>query len=177
MEKGLDHVGRIMQQWQSERPDLDVSPQGVFGRLHRLAARLTQELVAVYAQFGLDEGEFDVLATLRRSGAPYELTPGALAASSMVSSGAITKRVDRCVDRGLATKRVSERDARSRVVALTANGREVIDRAFEAHIANEHRLLEPLGAKERARLTGLLKTWGDALDAEGGTTEGTPPDR
>ena len=70
-----------MAQWRRERPDLDVSPQGVIGRLHRLAARLTEELVAVYAEFGLGEGEFDVLATLRRAGAPYELTPGELAAA------------------------------------------------------------------------------------------------
>ena len=89
-----------MAQWHRERPDLDVSPQGVIGRLHRLAARLTEELVAVYAEFGLGEGEFDVLATLRRSGAPYELTPGELAAGTMVTSGAVTKRVDRLVERG-----------------------------------------------------------------------------
>src|SRR4051812_45265411 len=96
----LDHVGRIMAQWRRERPDLDVSPQAVIGRLHRLAARLTEELVAVYGQYELGEGEFDVLATLRRSGAPYELTPGELTAQTMVSSGAVTKRVDRCVEQG-----------------------------------------------------------------------------
>ena len=92
----------------------------MIGRLHRLAARLTEELVAVYAEFGLGEGEFDVLATLRRAGAPYELTPGELAASTMVTSGAVTKRVDRLVERGLVTRRVGEHDARGRVIALTA---------------------------------------------------------
>ncbi|MGZ4487768.1 MAG: MarR family winged helix-turn-helix transcriptional regulator, partial [Nocardioides sp.] len=100
MERDLDHVGRIMSQWARERPGLDVSPQGIIGRLHRLAAALTDELVAVYGRFGLGEGEFDVLATLRRAGAPYELTPGELAAGTMVSSGAVTKRVDRCVEQG-----------------------------------------------------------------------------
>ena len=75
MEREPDHVGRIMAQWRTERPDLDVSPQGVIGRLHRIGARLTEELVAEYSRFGLSEGDFDVLATLRRSAPPYELTP------------------------------------------------------------------------------------------------------
>ena len=119
----------------------------MIGRLHRLAARLTEELVAVYAEFGLGEGEFDVLATLRRAGAPYELTPGELAAGTMVTSGAVTKRVDRLVERGLVTRRVGERDARGRVIALTADGRDLIDRAFEAHMANEHRLLASLSER------------------------------
>src|ERR1700752_2422136 len=129
-ERDLDHVGRIMARWHRERPDVDVSPQGVIGRLHRLAARLTEELVAVYAESGLGEGEFDVLATLRRSGAPYELAPGELAASTMVTSGAVTKRVDRLVERGLVSRRVGEHDARGRVVGLTKAGRNLIDRAF-----------------------------------------------
>ncbi len=165
MEREPDHVGRIMAQWHLERPDLDVSPQGIIGRLHRVGARLTEELVKVYAEFGLGEGEFDVLATLRRSGAPYELTSGELAAGTMVTSGAITKRVDRLVDQGHATRRVSDDDARGRVVALTASGRDVIDRAFAAHMANEHRLVSALGDLERARLAHLLELWGRALDA------------
>ncbi|MGZ6753284.1 MAG: MarR family winged helix-turn-helix transcriptional regulator [Nocardioides sp.] len=165
MERDLDHVGRIMSQWARERPDLDVSPQGIIGRLHRLAAALTDELVAVYGRFGLGEGEFDVLATLRRAGAPYELTPGELAAGTMVSSGAVTKRVDRCVEQGWVTRRVGERDARGRVVALTAAGLDVIDRAFEAHMANEHRLVGLLPDADRRRLADLLERWGRALEA------------
>ena len=153
-----------MAQWHEARPDLDVSPQGVIGRLHRLAARLTEELVAVYGEFGLGEGEFDILATLRRAGAPYELAPGELAAWTMVSSGAVTKRVDRCVQQGWVTRRHSDRDARGRVIGLTDAGRELIDRAFEAHMANEHRLLATLGERQRAQLAHLLEVWGRALD-------------
>ncbi|WP_372727329.1 MarR family winged helix-turn-helix transcriptional regulator [Nocardioides sp.] len=164
MEHDLDHVGRIMAQWHRERPDLDVSPQGVIGRLHRLAETLADELAAVYAQFGLGAGEFDVLATLRRSGAPYELAPGALAASTMVTSGAVTKRVDRCVEQGWVTRRPSEHDARGRVVALTPSGLELIDRAFDAHMANEHRLLSGLSDLERTRLAALLELLGRRLD-------------
>lgn len=166
MDQQPDHVGRIMEQWARERPDLDVSPQGVIGRLHRVAARLTEELVAVYGRFGLGEGEFDVLATLRRAGAPYELTPTELAASTMVTSGAVTKRVDRLVERGLVTRRVGERDARGRVVALTEAGRALVDEAFEAHMANEHRLVGLLAARDRELLAGLLERWGRALGAD-----------
>ena len=75
----LDHVGRIQQQWVRERPDLDVSPQGIYGRLHRLADRLREELDVEFRRHGLGEGEFDVLAALRRAGSPYELAPGELA--------------------------------------------------------------------------------------------------
>jgi DNA-binding MarR family transcriptional regulator len=162
---GQDHVGRIMEQWRRARPDLDPSPQGIIGRLHRLAARLTEELVAVYGQYGLGEGEFDVLATLRRAGEPFELAPGELAAQTMVSSGAVTKRVDRCLDQGWVTRRVGDGDARGRVIALTPEGRELIDRAFEAHLANEHRLVGLLDELERARLAHLLEKWGRALDS------------
>lgn len=153
-----------MEQWRAARPDLDVSPQGVIGRLHRLAARLTEELVAVYGEFGLGEGEFDVLATLRRSGPPYELTPSALAAGTMVTSGATTKRVDRCVQQGWVSRRVSERDGRGRVVGLTPAGRDLLDRAFTAHMANEHRLLASLPEEDRATLARLLEAWGRTLD-------------
>lgn len=158
-----DHVARIMAQWAAERPDLDTTPQGVFGRLSRLAARVTDELAVVYGEFGLGRGEFDILATLRRSGEPFELTPGELAATTMVTSGAITKQVDRCVQRGLVARRVSDDDARGRVVSLTPEGRDLIDRAFTSHIANEHRLLGPLDPDEREALAHLLEKWGRGL--------------
>jgi DNA-binding MarR family transcriptional regulator len=169
MMETADFVSQVMAQWEAERPDLDVSPQGVIARLHRLAMRLTEDLVKVYAEFGLGEGEFDVLATLRRAGAPYELTPGDLASSTMVSSGAVTKRVDRCVEQGLVSRRVSDHDARGRVVALTRKGRHLIDRAFEAHIANEHRLVSVLDETKRAELASLLEEWGRALDGTDAT--------
>jgi DNA-binding MarR family transcriptional regulator len=155
----VDHVGRIQQQWERERPDLDVSPQGIYGRLHRLADRLREELMVGFRQFGLGEGEFDVLAALRRAGKPYELAPGELARHTMVTTGAATKRIDRLEAAGLVSRHVSDVDGRGRVVALTEAGRRVIDDAFTAHIANEHRLLEPLSQKDRADLEGLLTKW------------------
>jgi len=152
-----------MAQWAVERPDLDPSPQGVIARLHRIALRLTDELVAVYAEHGLGEGEFDILATLRRNGAPYALTPTELVAQTMVTSGAITKRVDRCVAQGWVTRERSEADGRGRVIALTPAGKELIDNAFTAHIANETRLLATFTDAERQTLADLLATWSTGL--------------
>ncbi|CAN5313969.1 MarR family transcriptional regulator [soil metagenome] len=151
-----DRVDRIQQQWATERPELDVSPIGVIGRLHRVAARLTDQLVALYRQYGLTEGEFDLLATLRRSG---ELNPGELAQHTMVTTGAISKRIDRLQSAGLVHRRVSEQDGRARVVALTADGRRLIDEAFEAHLRNERRLLDELGAADTAAIEPILARW------------------
>jgi DNA-binding MarR family transcriptional regulator len=120
-----DRVARIQQQWARERPDVDVRPQGVIGRLHRLAGHLTEELLVVYRRYGLAEGEFDLLATLRRSGPPFESAPGELAAHTMVTTGAITKRIDRLEQAGLVTRRPNEHDRRVLNVWLTEQGREL----------------------------------------------------
>src|SRR5262245_44992026 len=142
MADDLDHVGRIQEQWHRERPDLDVTPQGVFGRLHRLADRLHDELEVEFRRFGLGEGGVGGLAAMRRAAAPYELAPGELARHTMVTTGAATKRIDRLEVAGLVTRRVSDEDGRGRVIRLTAAGLRVIDQAFTAHMSNEHRLLE-----------------------------------
>lgn len=152
-------MARIQQEWARERPDVDVSPQGVIGRLHRLADWLTDELVVVFRDSGLSAGEFDVLATLRRAGAPFERTPSDLAEGTMISSGGLTKRVDRLEDAGLVSRRPSEHDGRGRVVALTPEGLTLIDDAFERHMANERRLVDLLDDGERHALEGLLTRW------------------
>ena len=161
-----DHVDRIIEQWAAERPDLDVSPVAVIGRLHRVARRLTEELVAEYARFDLGEGEFDILATLRRAGAPYLLSAGELAAATMVTSGAISKRVDRCERQGWVVRTVDDRDGRGRLIALTPEGRRLIDEAFTAHIANEHRLVGSLSDRDRSVLAAVLARWGESLGVD-----------
>ena len=158
-----DHVQHIVDQWALERPDLDASPILVIGRLHRVGLALTTELVRVYSAHGLGEGDFDVLATLRRGGPPYELTPSDLVEQTMVTSGAVTKRLDRLEGAGLVERRVSGDDRRSRIVALTAAGLELTDRAVPEHLTNEARLLEPLTAAERATLARLLGKLGASL--------------
>ena len=154
-----DQVAAIQQEWRRERPDLDVRPQGVIGRLHRLAGHLTDELVEVYAQHGLSEGDFDVLATLRRAGPPYERPAGELAEHTMVTTGGLTKRIDRLVRDGLVTRRPSESDGRGRMIGLTGAGRERIDAAFTAHMRNERRLLDMLPADQADALERLLHQW------------------
>jgi DNA-binding MarR family transcriptional regulator len=154
-----DRVARIQQEWARERPEVDVRPQGVIGRLHRVAAYLTEELCAVYRRHGLNEGEFDVLAALRRAGPPYQRAPGELAQFTMVTTGAMTKRLDRLERDGLVTRRRSARDGRGRVVALTPAGRRLIDKAFTEHMRNERRLLDQLTPAEADRLEALLTAW------------------
>ncbi|HWL42245.1 MAG TPA: MarR family transcriptional regulator [Ilumatobacter sp.] len=167
-----DRVARIQAEWARERPDLDVAPQGVIGRLHRLAGLLTEELCVVYGRHGLSEGEFDVLATLRRAGAPYERAAGELAEFTMVTSGGLTKRIDRLEQAGLVTRRRNEDDGRGRVVALTAAGKRLIDAAFTDHMRNERRLLDQISPTDAAQLEQLLTRW--LAQVEPGTVEPGP---
>jgi DNA-binding MarR family transcriptional regulator len=159
MNESLDHVARIQREWARERPDVDVSPQGVIGRLHRLAGHLTEQLTVVYRRHGLGEGEFDVLAALRRAGEPFERAPGELAAFTMVTTGAMTKRIDRLERDGLVARRLNTADGRGRVVALTTAGRKLIDQAFTEHMRNERRLLDELTPEEARQLESLLTVW------------------
>src|SRR3569623_1341502 len=133
-----DHVDTILEQWARERPDLDASPIGLVGRLHRIGDVLNVELRAVFAEAGLGDGDFDVLVTLRRHGAPYALPPSELGASTMVPSSAVTKRIDRLERAGLVTRTVSPEDARSRRIRLTAPGFDLDARLMGQHVANEH---------------------------------------
>jgi len=157
-------VDEILEQWARERPDLDVSPMGLIGRLHRLADVLNAELRPIFAEAGLGDGDFDVLASLRRAGTPYELSPGDLVAATMVTSSAVTKRVDRLEEAGLVTRSVCPDDARARRVRLTDRGLGVIDQLVGAHVANEQRLVSGLTEPERAQLAGLLRRWAQSLD-------------
>ncbi len=164
MSQDQDHVDRVQAQWRAERPEIDTSPMGVIARLHRIADALRGELLTLYREHGLGEGEFDILATLRRSGAPFELTPSELAQQTMVTTGAVSKRLDRLETTGFVTRRENLEDARGRVVALTSQGRDTIDRAYEAHMRNEARLLDHFSAAEREQLRGLLRSWALKLE-------------
>lgn len=150
-------MDRFLAQWAVARPDLDARPMGVVGRLHRLAALLEAGLRPPFAAEGLGNGDFDVLAALRRGGAPYRLSPSELTGAMMVTSGAVTKRVDRLAAAGMVTRSVAEHDGRGRLIELTPLGLEVVDRVVEKHWANEDRLLAALDQAERDRLAGLLR--------------------
>ncbi|WP_052460644.1 MarR family winged helix-turn-helix transcriptional regulator [Microbacterium gorillae] len=158
-----DRVDAIIAEWRRERPDVDPSPQGVIGRLHRVADMLDAELTANFARFSLTRGEFDVLATLRRAGSPFGRTAGELAEHTMITSGGLTKRVDRLIARGLVERNVDDADARRRLIALTPAGVALVDEAFTSHMALEHRLLQPLGG-DGDILATVLRRWLIATD-------------
>jgi DNA-binding MarR family transcriptional regulator len=162
-----DHLDFVLAQWARERPDLDVSPMGTIGRISRLARLLEPELNRAFRAHGLDRPAFDVLATLRRAGPPHRLTPVELMRSSMITSGAVTQRLDRLESRGLVTRAPSEIDGRQVYVALTEHGLDVIDRALPDHVANEHRLLQALTPGQRKTLTENLRRLLEALGDTG----------
>ncbi|OPC78901.1 MarR family transcriptional regulator [Embleya scabrispora] len=161
-----DHVDLVLEQWGTQRPDLDASPMAVLARLSRAARLVGTELTRTFAEHGLDASSFDVLATLRRNPPPHRLSPTELMRSSMVTSGAITQRLDRLEARGLVSRSADESDGRSVLVALTDAGRELIDEALPAHIDTEQRLLAALTPKQRAAVADglrvLLESLGDA---------------
>ena len=163
-----DAVDRILGQWRRERPDLEheLWPMGIIGRIQRLDRILERELKAFYAQRDLELWEADVLLTLRRAGAPYALTPGELLKAAMITSGAMTNRIDRLAAKGLVERSPGPEDRRSVRVQLTPRAHELIDEFFAAHLANEARLFSSLTAYERTQLADGLRT---ALHALGDT--------
>ena len=159
-----DGVDRIIEQWGRERPDLDTTAMAVFGRIFRLSRLAGDRMERAYAAFGIGRPEFDVLATLRRAGAPYRLSPGELAASMMLSTGGTTARLDRLERARLVARSPSPTDRRGVLVELTAQGRDLVDRAVEAGLAEQHRLLAGLPEPKRRQLDVLLR---EALRAAG----------
>lgn len=153
-----DAVDVIRELWHEERPDLDTWPVGVIGRVQRLSRLLDRELKAFDGRYGLDVGEFDVLTTLRRSGPPYQMTAGAVLKASMVTSGAVTKRIDRMESKGLVERiRDASGDRRSVQIRLTEGGHRAVDAIFGPHLENEMRLLQALTREEGDQLAVLLR--------------------
>ena len=158
MSKADDHVDEILAQWRRERPDLDVAPLGLYGRLFRVVHLSDDTLAKGLTQYGLQPGWFDLLAALRRAGAPYELNPTQLMRATLLSSSGMTKRLDRMEAAGMVERRPDPNDRRGTLVRLTRRGKSVIDRAVETHVANEERLLGALSAADRRTLDRLLKS-------------------
>src|SRR3954467_3259692 len=151
---GVDH---ILEQWRGERPELDHSPIGVVGRIWRLARGLEQRLEPVYREHGLEPGWHDVLATLRRTGPPFRMRPTDLTATMMLTSSGTTKRLDKLEAAGLIAREPDPGDRRGTLIALTDEGRRVIDATTADHLANEARLLSVLSPDEQAQLADLLR--------------------
>lgn len=161
-----DAVDEILEQWRTERPDLDASPMGVFGRLARTHALASQHLRRLLGEHDLTPAMFDVLANLRRSGAPHRKTAGDLAASSMLSTGGTTFRIDRLESRGLV-RRISGEDRRVTMVELTHTGRELIDEVMGHHLTQEQQLLAAMDPTDRQDLAQLLSRLERSMAAKG----------
>ena len=165
MSDSSDPVQRAIEQWSRERPDLDgLDAMAIFARVARLAALARPAVEAGIAPYGLKPGEFDVLACLRRSGEPFELTPKALVQQLLLSSGAMTNRLDRLEQSGHIERRPDPGDRRGVLVGLTPAGRDLIDAAVEGHVANEVALLSVLDRDERAALDRVLGRLIEAFD-------------
>ena len=152
-----DEVDRLVEAWRRERPDLDLGPMEVLSRVSRVSRHLDVARRAAFAEHGIEQWEFDVLAALRRAGAPYELSPGRLLRETLVTSGTMTNRVDRLASRGLVERMPDPRDRRGVLVRLTIRGRETVDGALTSLLELERPLLSGLGADDRDRLAGLLR--------------------
>jgi DNA-binding MarR family transcriptional regulator len=154
----MDRADVAIQQWARERPELPSLPMAVLGRLAEAAERVTRDhLNPLFASAGVQRGEFDVLATLRRSGDPFMLSPTRLYEAMMISSGGMTNRLDRLESAGLVERRPDPNDRRGKLIALTAVGRRVVDKTIARCVANEERLLSVLTIAEQEKLSALLK--------------------
>jgi DNA-binding MarR family transcriptional regulator len=152
-----DHVDHVRERWARERPDLDTSPFAVVGRLGRAQAYLDHGLAAFFAKRGLSRPAWDVLASLRRAGPPFRMSPTDLYTGLMRTSGTMTHRLKSLERAGLIERLPDERDGRSVLVALTKRGRELVDELAPEHLENERRLLSALTADEQGELASLLR--------------------
>ncbi|AIR68322.1 MarR family winged helix-turn-helix transcriptional regulator [Dickeya fangzhongdai] len=153
-----DRADNAYEQWRRERPDIDPFPMQVLGRLFEATQRLERDhLNPLFTRFGLRPGEFDVLATLRRSGAPYALTPTQLYEALMMSSGGMTNRIDRLEQAQWVARQSNPQDRRGTLVTLTEQGRELMDTLVTLHTDNERQVLASLNEDEQQQLNLLLK--------------------
>lgn len=162
---GVDAVDSIIEDWRRVRPGLDTTPLHVLARLHRSYLRYQTLIGRTMEAGGLSMAGFDVLTALRRSGEPYRLTAGQLAASGLISSAGVTLRIDRLEKDGLITRERDTRDRRVVHCRLTSKGLELIDRLFVEHLENERRMLAGLSAAEREQLGDLLARLELSLEA------------
>jgi DNA-binding MarR family transcriptional regulator len=154
-----DSVDTIITQWRNENSEADLLPMAILGRLAKLGKYIDNDILHCHDRYNLRQGEFDVLATLRRSGKPYSLTPSALYQSMMLTSGAMTSRLDRLETKGLIRREHSKSDRRSVLVTLTSEGKKKIDTVLPAHINTQHDLLAGMNQQDRESLSELLKRW------------------
>ncbi|WP_039986655.1 MarR family winged helix-turn-helix transcriptional regulator [Vibrio owensii] len=153
----MDAIDRVVSQWAKEKPEFDTEPMAIMGRLMRIAKHMENHVAELHKRYDLKMGEFDVLATLRRSGQPYRLTPSELISSMMLTSGAMTNRLDKLEKKGLIAREHSKEDRRSVTVELTEKGFELIDSLIEQHLQAQHDLMGSLNSAEKGQVNQALK--------------------
>ena len=158
-----DHVAKIISQWNKERPDLDTAPMAIIGRLSRLSRYIERELETNFKKYDLQSGTFDLLASLRRNGKPYTLTPTQLQAEMMLSSGATTHRIDLLEKQGLIERSNDPNDRRGTLVRLTPKGKKLVDEVIHTHLGIENQLLSILNASQQKELSELLESLANGL--------------
>lgn len=161
-----DEVDRIVAAWRRERPDLDLGPLEVLSRVTRLARHLDRARRIAFDRHGLEAWSFDVLAALRRSGSPYQLSPGQLTSETMVTSGTMTNRIDRLEELGWVTRAPDPNDGRSILVRLTRHGEKRVDEAMADLLSQEKELLHSLDDEQRRLVAMILRQVLAPLDAE-----------
>lgn len=171
MENRTDAVDRIIAAWRAVRPDLDLRPMATIGRLGRTTAFVRKQVEAELMRFDLAVPDFDVLATLRRAGPPYRVTPTGLYRSLMLTSGTMTSRLDSLEQRGFVKRMDDPGDRRGILVTLTPAGLERLEAAVTAHVANEARILSALTRTEQATLDTLLRKLLASVDTDAAPLE------
>ena len=163
----MDKIDKILAQWKQERPDLEVAPMGTIGRIKRLNLHLLRHMEKAWSAHGLNAASFDVLATLRRAGYPYALSPGDLIASTMVTSGTMTHRIDQLEKAGLVERVKNPDDGRGSLISLSRQGRRLIDEAITAHVETQGKLVAALTDEQRSQLDALLSQFLKAFEGDG----------
>ena len=153
----MDRVDKIIKQWHRERPELDVEPMEIIGRIKQSSQYLSREMDKTFSRHGLNGASFDVLATIRRSGAPYSLSPSDLMASTMVTSGTMTNRIDQLVKAGLVERTPNPQDSRGFIISLTNEGYVLIDRVLNDHVKTQAQLTAALTKEDKKSLNSILR--------------------
>lgn len=159
IEKDNDHISNAIKQWQREKPDLESHEMLLIGRLINCTILITNELEKLYNSHNINRGEFDVLATLRRSGKPYELTPTEIFSTLMITSGTMTNRLQQLKKKGLISRTENLEDARSLKVVLSAQGLKLIDELIYQHVDLEKKLYQLIPQETQKSLEILLGDW------------------
>ncbi|CAV27450.1 MULTISPECIES: MarR family winged helix-turn-helix transcriptional regulator [Vibrio] len=160
----MDAIDRVVEQWAKEKPELETEPMAMMGRIMRIAKYMETQVAELHKNYDMKLGEFDVLATLRRSGKPYQLTPSELIGSMMLTSGAMTNRLGKLEAKGLIRREHSKEDRRSVSVQLTKDGLILIDQMMTEHVEMQKKLVKSLSASQKKNANQLLKAWLSAYE-------------